>query len=112
MRIRLAGTFGNWKIRSNARFVSRWNQVEELQVETSQSQLQKARAAAAFGVGLAGGPGSICSSGSVCRKAVDMEKYVADIERFTTFLQQLAQHTECKTRAPTVLKISTGRSVI
>ena len=70
----------------------------ELPVERS-----KARAAAA-GVGLAGGPGSI-ASGSVLPEGVDMEKYVADIER-SLLLAALAQSNGVQTRAADVLKIS------
>ncbi len=56
------------------------------------------------GVGLAGGPGSI-ASGSVLPEGVDMEKYVADIER-SLLLAALAQSNGVQTRAADVLKIS------
>ena len=63
----------------------------------------QARAAAA-GVGLAGGMGSM-TPGSVLPEGVDMEKYVADIER-SLLLAALAQSNGVQTRAADVLKIS------
>jgi two-component system response regulator PilR (NtrC family) len=73
---------------------------EELHVELP-AEKSKARAAAA-GVGLSGGPGS---TGSVLPDGVDMEKYVADIER-SLLLAALAQSNGVQTRAADVLKIS------
>jgi two-component system response regulator PilR (NtrC family) len=75
---------------------------DELHVELP-AERSKARAAAA-GVGLAGGPGSV-SSGSVLPEGVDMEKYVADIER-SLLLAALAQSNGVQTRAADVLKVS------
>jgi two-component system response regulator PilR (NtrC family) len=75
---------------------------EELRVELP-AERSKARAAAA-GVGLAGAPGAI-GSGSVLPEGVDMEKYVADIER-SLLLAALAQSNGVQTRAADVLKIS------
>jgi two-component system response regulator PilR (NtrC family) len=75
---------------------------EELHVELP-AERSKARAAAA-GVGMAGGPGAI-SPGSVLPEGVDMEKYVADIER-SLLLAALAQSNGVQTRAADVLKIS------
>jgi two-component system response regulator PilR (NtrC family) len=75
---------------------------EELHVELP-AERSKARAAAA-GVGMAGGPGAI-GSGSVLPEGVDMEKYVADIER-SLLLAALAQSNGVQTRAADVLKIS------
>src|SRR6202521_1750012 len=75
---------------------------EELHVELP-AERSKARAAAA-GVGLAGGPGSV-GLGSVLPEGVDMEKYVADIER-SLLLAALAQSNGVQTRAADVLKIS------
>jgi two-component system, NtrC family, response regulator PilR len=72
---------------------------EELHVELPVER-SKARAAAA-GVGMAGGPGS----SSVLPEGVDMEKYVADIER-SLLLAALAQSNGVQTRAADVLKIS------
>ena len=72
---------------------------EELTVELPVER-SKARAAAA-GVG---GPVSI-SSGSVLPEGIDMEKYVADIER-SLLLAALAQSNGVQTRAAEVLKIS------
>ena len=74
---------------------------EELHVELPVER-SKARAAAA-GVGVAG-PGSF-ASGSVLPEGVDMEKYVADIER-SLLLAALAQSNGVQTRAADVLKIS------
>ena len=64
------------------------------------AERSKARAAAA-GVG---GPVS-AGSGSVLPEGVDMEKYVADIER-SLLLAALAQSNGVQTRAAEVLKIS------
>ena len=75
---------------------------EELRVELPVER-SKARAAAA-GVGFAGGPGSV-PAGSVLPDGVDMEKYVADIER-SLLLAALAQSNGVQTRAADVLKIS------
>src|SRR3984893_12008534 len=75
---------------------------EELHVELP-AERSKARAAAA-GVGLAGGPGSV-GLGAVLPEGVDMEKYVADIER-ALLLAALAQSNGVQTRAADVLKIS------
>ncbi len=75
---------------------------EELRVELPVER-SKARAAAA-GVGIAGGPGSV-PPGSVLPEGVDMEKYVADIER-SLLLAALAQSNGVQTRAADVLKIS------
>src|SRR3984893_14874401 len=72
---------------------------EELMVELP-AERSKARAAAA-GVG---GPVS-AASGSVLPEGVDMEKYVADIER-SLLLAALAQSNGVQTRAAEVLKIS------
>jgi two-component system response regulator PilR (NtrC family) len=72
---------------------------EELTVELP-AERSKARAAAA-GVG---GPVS-AGSGSVLPEGVDMEKYVADIER-SLLLAALAQSNGVQTRAAEVLKIS------
>ncbi|HSS99819.1 MAG TPA: sigma-54 dependent transcriptional regulator, partial [Terriglobales bacterium] len=72
---------------------------EELRVELPVEK-SKARAAAA-GVGL----GGAIPSGSVLPDGVDMEKYVADIER--TLLQSaLSQSNGVQTRAADLLKIS------
>jgi two-component system response regulator PilR (NtrC family) len=72
---------------------------EELRVELPVEK-SKARAAAA-GVGA----GSAISSGAVLPDGVDMEKYVADIER--TLLQSaLTQSNGVQTRAADLLKIS------
>ena len=68
----------------------------ELPVERS-----KARAAAA-GAGVAG---ASLSPGSVLPEGVDMEKYVADIER-SLLLAALSQSNGVQTRAADVLKIS------
>jgi two-component system response regulator PilR (NtrC family) len=73
---------------------------EELHVELPVER-SKARAAAA-GVGLSGGA---VASGSVLPEGVDMEKYVADIER-SLLLAALAQSNGVQTRAADVLKIS------
>ncbi len=75
---------------------------EELNVELP-AERSKARAAAA-GVGLSGGP-IAAGSGSVLPEGVDMEKYVADIER-SLLLAALAQSNGVQTRAAEVLKIS------
>jgi two-component system response regulator PilR (NtrC family) len=75
---------------------------EELRVELP-AERSKARAAAA-GVVMAGMPGAI-GSGSVLPEGVDMEKYVADIER-SLLLAALAQSNGVQTRAADVLKIS------
>ena len=72
---------------------------EELSVELPVER-SKTRAAAA-GVG---GPVSI-SPGSVLPEGMDMEKYVADIER-SLLLAALAQSNGVQTRAAEVLKIS------
>src|SRR6185369_13282364 len=72
---------------------------EELRVELPVEK-SKARAAAA-GVGIGGG----IPSGAVLPDGVDMEKYVADIER--TLLQSaLSQSNGVQTRAADLLKIS------
>ncbi len=72
---------------------------EELRVELPVEK-SKARAAAA-GVGM----GGAISSGAVLPDGVDMEKYVADIER--TLLQSaLTQSNGVQTRAADLLKIS------
>jgi two-component system response regulator PilR (NtrC family) len=75
---------------------------EELRVELPVER-SKAKAAAA-GVGMPGGAGHI-HSGSVLPEGVDMEKYVADIER-SLLLAALAQSNGVQTRAADVLKIS------
>ena len=75
---------------------------EELNVELP-AERSKAKAAAA-GVGVAGGTVSAGSS-SVLPEGVDMEKYVADIER-SLLLAALAQSNGVQTRAAEVLKIS------
>jgi two-component system response regulator PilR (NtrC family) len=75
---------------------------EELTVELP-AERSKARAAAA-GVGIAGGPVT-AGSGSVLPEGVDMEKYVADIER-SLLLAALAQSNGVQTKAAEVLKIS------
>jgi two-component system response regulator PilR (NtrC family) len=75
---------------------------EELQVELP-AERSKARAAAA-GIGLPGAPGQI-SPGSALPEGVDMEKYVADIER-SLLLAALSQSNGVQTRAADVLKIS------
>ncbi len=75
---------------------------EELHVDLP-AERPKARAAAA-GVG-AFGSSSMVSSGAVLPEGVDMEKYVAEIER--SLLQAaLAQSNGVQTRAADVLKIS------
>ena len=72
---------------------------EELRVELPVEK-SKARAAAA-GVGM----GGAISAGAVLPDGVDMEKYVADIER--TLLQSaLSQSNGVQTRAADLLKIS------
>src|SRR5205814_1759954 len=80
---------------------------EELHVELPVER-SKAKAAAA-GMGLTGGAGSgvagSIGSGSVLPDGVDMEKYVADIER-SLLLAALAQSNGVQTRAADVLKIS------
>ena len=80
---------------------------EELHVELPVER-SKARAAAA-GVGPGRCPGSAISGsvtpGSVLPEGVDMEKYVADIER-SLLLAALAQSNGVQTRAADVLKIS------
>src|SRR6266853_1556860 len=75
---------------------------EELRIELPVER-SKGRAAAA-GVGMAGGTGSL-AAGSVLPEGVDMEKYVADIER-SLLLAALAQSNGVQTRAADVLKIS------
>ena len=70
---------------------------EELTVELP-AERSKARAAAA-------GVGGAVSPGSVLPEGVDMEKYVADIER-SLLLAALAQSNGVQTRAAEVLKIS------
>jgi two-component system response regulator PilR (NtrC family) len=75
---------------------------EELRVELPVEK-SKARAAAA-GVGMIGGPGS-SATGAILPEGMDMEKYVADIER--SLLQSaLTQSNGVQTRAADVLKIS------
>jgi two-component system response regulator PilR (NtrC family) len=74
---------------------------EELRVELP-AERPKARAAAA-GVG-SGGTATI-SPGSVLPEGLDMEKYVADIER-SLLLSALAQSNGVQTRAADLLKIS------
>ncbi len=91
-------TSANWKTRSNA--LSPWRPGEELRVELP-AERPKARAAAA-GVG---GPVFGSLPGSVLPEGVDMEKYVADIER-SLLLAALAQSNGVQTRAADVLKIS------
>jgi two-component system response regulator PilR (NtrC family) len=73
---------------------------EELRVELPVERA-KTRAAAA-GVGFAGAP---IGTGSVLPDGVDMEKYVADIER-SLLLAALAQSNGVQTKAADVLKIS------
>jgi len=76
---------------------------DELRVELPVER-SKAKAAAA-GVGVLGGPGVGVANGAVLPEGVDMEKYVADIERH--LLQAaLAQSNGVQTRAADVLKIS------
>ena len=75
---------------------------DELRVELPVEK-SKARAAAA-GVGLIGGPG-VSAPGAILPEGMDMEKYVADIER--SLLQSaLTQSNGVQTRAADVLKIS------
>jgi len=75
---------------------------EELRVELPVEK-SKARAAAA-GVGMIGGPG-VSAPGAILPEGMDMEKYVADIER--SLLQSaLTQSNGVQTRAADVLKIS------
>jgi DNA-binding NtrC family response regulator len=74
---------------------------EELRVELP-AERPKVRAAAA-GVGAGGGVG--ISPGSVLPEGLDMEKYVADIER-SLLLSALAQSNGVQTRAADLLKIS------
>jgi two-component system response regulator PilR (NtrC family) len=71
---------------------------EELRVDLP-TERPKTRAAAA-GVGAA-----TISAGSVLPEGVDMEKYVADIER-TLLLNALSQCSGVQTRAADLLKIS------
>jgi two-component system response regulator PilR (NtrC family) len=73
---------------------------EELRVELPVERA-KTRAAAA-GAGFAGAP---IGTGSVLPDGVDMEKYVADIER-SLLLAALAQSNGVQTKAADVLKIS------
>jgi len=73
---------------------------EELRVDLPVER-PKARAAAA-GVGIGG---SAISAGSVLPDGVDMEKYVADIER-SLLLAALSQSNGVQTKAADVLKIS------
>jgi two-component system response regulator PilR (NtrC family) len=76
---------------------------DELRVELPVER-SKAKAAAA-GVGVLGGPGIGVANGAVLPEGVDMEKYVADIEKH--LLQAaLAQSNGVQTRAADVLKIS------
>jgi two-component system response regulator PilR (NtrC family) len=76
---------------------------EELKVELP-AERSKARAAAA-GVGRSGSAGASIPAGAVLPEGVDMEKYVADIER--SLLQAgLAQSGGVQTRAADVLGIS------
>jgi two-component system response regulator PilR (NtrC family) len=73
---------------------------EELHVELP-AERSKARAAAA-GVGM---PGSVISSGGVLPEGINMENYVADIEK--TLLQSaLTRSNGVQTRAAELLKIS------
>jgi two-component system response regulator PilR (NtrC family) len=75
---------------------------EQLRVELPVEK-SKARAAAA-GVGMIGGPG-VSAPGAILPEGMDMEKYVADIER--SLLQSaLTQSNGVQTRAADVLKIS------
>jgi two-component system response regulator PilR (NtrC family) len=74
---------------------------EELRVELP-AERPKARAAAA-GIGAAGA--ATISPGSVLPEGVDMEKYVADIER-SLLLSALGQSNGVQTRAADLLKIS------
>ncbi len=76
---------------------------EELRVELPVER-SKAKAAAA-GVGVLGGPGVGVANGAVLPEGLDMEKYVADIEKH--LLQAaLTQSNGVQTRAADVLKIS------
>jgi two-component system response regulator PilR (NtrC family) len=72
---------------------------EELRAELP-SEKAKVRAAAA-----GAGPGAVPSSGALSAEGIDMEKYVADVER--SLLQSaLAQSNHVQTRAAELLKIS------
>lgn len=76
---------------------------EELHVEIPVERA-KARAAAA-GIGMYGGPGISIPAGCVLPEGVDMERYVADIEK--SLLQAaLNQSNGVQTRAADLLKIS------
>jgi two-component system response regulator PilR (NtrC family) len=76
---------------------------EELRVELP-AERPKARAVAA-GAGAYAGPGVSIPAGCVLPEGVDMEKYVADIEK--SLLQSaLAQSNGVQTRAADLLKIS------
>lgn len=76
---------------------------DELRVELP-AERPKARAAAA-GIGMYGGPGISIPAGSVLPEGVDMEKYVAGIEK--SLLQgALTQSNGVQTRAADLLKIS------
>jgi two-component system response regulator PilR (NtrC family) len=76
---------------------------EELRVELP-AERPKTRAAAA-GAGAYAGPGLSIPAGCVLPEGVDMEKYVADIEK--SLLQSaLAQSNGVQTRAADLLKIS------
>ena len=101
--MRCAATTGpamcaNWKTQSSVRL--HWRPEKRLRVELPVER-SKARAAAA---GVGRGRSSL-APGSVLPDGVDMEKYVADIER--SLLQSaLAQSNGVQTRAADVLKIS------
>jgi two-component system response regulator PilR (NtrC family) len=76
---------------------------EELRAELP-AERPKARAAAA-GFGGVASPGMPVSPGSVLPEGVDMEKYVADVER-SLLTAALAQSNGVQTKAADVLKIS------
>jgi two-component system response regulator PilR (NtrC family) len=76
---------------------------EELHAELP-AERPKARAAAA-GVGGLGSSGMAITPGSVLPEGVDMEKYVADVER-SLLTAALAQSNGVQTKAADVLKIS------
>ncbi|HEY1262090.1 MAG TPA: sigma 54-interacting transcriptional regulator, partial [Terriglobales bacterium] len=76
---------------------------EELRVELPVER-SKARAAAA-GVGMIGAAAMPVGNGSVLPEGVDMEKYVADIER-SLLLAALSHSSGVQTKAADLLKIS------
>jgi DNA-binding NtrC family response regulator len=76
---------------------------EELHAELP-AERPKARAAAAA-VGGMGSAGTSIPPGSVLPEGVDMEKYVADVER-SLLTAALAQSNGVQTKAADVLKIS------